>query len=147
MRVAGSIWFVPIAARESASGVMMSTWLPSLLRASTWLARSVPHSGGVRRPSNWLRWCLAPPAQRREHHDVRMARGKVGVVGRAHATVDVTSAVDADSGDRTGQRGARSDRVHQLDAGFAVERSQFAGTTVPVCYLPGWRLRVSAAQA
>ena len=28
MRVAGSIWFVPIADRESASGVITSTWLP-----------------------------------------------------------------------------------------------------------------------
>jgi len=44
-RVAGSIWFVPIAARESASGVITSTRLPCLRRASTWLARSVPHSG------------------------------------------------------------------------------------------------------
>jgi DNA-binding NarL/FixJ family response regulator len=40
MRVAGSIWFVPIASRESASGVIASTRLPCLRRASTWLARS-----------------------------------------------------------------------------------------------------------
>ena len=31
-----------------------------------------------------------------------------------------------DGGDQTGQRGARGDRVHQLDAGIAVERSQLA---------------------
>ena len=51
MRAAGSIWFVPIAARESASGVITSTWLPCLRRVSTWLARSAP--GNLRRPSNW----------------------------------------------------------------------------------------------
>src|SRR5262249_12677767 len=42
MRVVGSIWFVPIAARESASGVITSTWLPCFRRPSTWLARSAP---------------------------------------------------------------------------------------------------------
>ena len=33
-------------------------------------------------------------------------------------------------GDQTGQRGARGDRVHQVDAGIAVERSQLAGMRV-----------------
>ena len=36
MRVAGSVWFVPIAARESASGVMTSTRLPCLRRPPEW---------------------------------------------------------------------------------------------------------------
>jgi hypothetical protein len=52
MWVAISIWLVPMAARESASGVITSTWLRCLRRASTWLARSVPHVGSLRRPSN-----------------------------------------------------------------------------------------------
>src|SRR5215203_3617345 len=67
-------------------------------------------------------WCPVPSAERREHHDVRKARGKVGVLAGAHATVDVASAVDAVRG-TTGQRGARGDRVHQVDAGIAVEGS------------------------
>ncbi|SEB32564.1 hypothetical protein SAMN04490220_0005 [Rhodococcus jostii] len=49
-----------------------------------------------------FRWCPAPPAPRREHHDVRIARGKVGGVGGAHPTVDVASAVDAVRGTRPG---------------------------------------------
>jgi hypothetical protein len=44
MRVARSIRFVPIAAPESASGVITSTRLPCLRRSSTWPARSVRHS-------------------------------------------------------------------------------------------------------
>lgn len=40
------------------------------------------------------RWYPAPPAIQREHHDVRIARGKVSVFGRTHATVDVAGAVD-----------------------------------------------------
>ena len=35
--------------------------------------------------------CPAPSAERREHHDIRIARGKVGVFGGAHAAVDVVS--------------------------------------------------------
>src|SRR3984885_6456979 len=42
-------------------------------------------------------------AERREHHDVRKARGQVGVFGGAHATVDVASAVDVVRGGQTGQ--------------------------------------------
>ena len=75
-----------------------------------------------------LRWCLAPSTQGREHHDVRVARGKVGVVGGAHAAVDVARAVDADGGNQTGQRGARGDGVHQVDA-----ESRSNATNSPVC--------------
>jgi hypothetical protein len=52
------------ADRESVSGVITSTRLPCLRRASTWPARSAPHSGGLRRALTGLaiRWPpKAPP--------------------------------------------------------------------------------------
>jgi hypothetical protein len=57
-----------------------------------WSAQALELAGRVRAP---FRWCPAPSAQRREDHDVRVAPGKVGVVGGAHTTVDVASAVGA----------------------------------------------------
>ena len=74
--------------------------------------------------------CPTPSAERREHHDIRVARGKVGVFGGAHAAVDVVRPVDADGGGRTRQCSACGDRVHQIDARISVESNQRAGMRV-----------------
>jgi hypothetical protein len=57
VRVAGSIRFVLIAARDSPSGVITSAWLPlpaQVLELS-------------------FRYCPAPSTQRREHQDGHMS--------------------------------------------------------------------------
>lgn len=125
MRIARSIRFVANAARESASGVITATRLPCLLRASTRPARSVHHSGGLRRPSNWpasggVR--LRPP-NRESSMTFAQPEAKSALSG-AHATVDVAGAVDAVCGDQTAQRAAHGDRVHEVDAGIAVSQTQ-----------------------
>ena len=55
-------------------------------------------AGRVRVP---FRWCLAPSAQRREDHDVRIARGKVGVFGSCsggrHAFIYACQKKDVDA--------------------------------------------------
>jgi len=100
--------------------VITSTRLPCLRRPSTWACQ-------VRAPFRWpaqalelacrvrapFRWRLAPPAEGREHHDVRIARGKVSVFGGTHATVDVASAVDAVRGGIPSSAVLRGDRVHR----------------------------------
>ena len=102
----------------------------------------MPHSGGLRRPSNWPGsggvWLRPPNGE--NHHHTRMPRSEVGVVGEPDATVDIAGTVDAHCGNKAWERRARGDCVHQVHAGITVERDQLASVRVESHdeHLPVW---------
>lgn len=89
--------------------------------------------GEAREPADAfeLAWPLpVGPAEGREHDHGRIPGGEIGVLGRAHASVDVVDAVDDVRGGAARQCGARRDGVGQLHTAVAVEGHQLAGVRV-----------------